>query len=145
VITEPNSYLYDELEPGHVEEFTVALDQSKMDAFRQITGDLNPLHTDDDFARSVAEGNTGRVAYGMLTASFLSTLAGMYMPGKRSLIYSIELKFARPVFPPDTLTIRGELVEKEEKFRLLKLKASVLNGTGEKVLRGIMNVGVMDL
>jgi len=134
-------YTYDKISVGQVVEFSVQLDLEKMDAFLSITGDKNPLHTSDIYAKE-SLGYTGRVAYGMLTASFLSTLAGMYLPGKNSLLHSVEVKFTKPVFPPDTLIIHGEVVEKEDKFRILKVKASITNGSGEKVCRASMQVGV---
>jgi len=135
-------YTYEEITIGQVEEFSVTLDNKSMDAFLSITGDANPLHTDDDFAKH--SGYKGRVAYGMLTASFLSTLAGMYLPGKNSILQTVEIKFAKPVYPPETLTIRGEVTEKEDKFRLIKFKANIFNSAGEKVCRASMQVGVTD-
>ena len=54
-----------------------------MDAFRAITGDVSPIHIDADYARG--RGFPGRVVYGMLGASFFSTLAGVYLPGEHCL------------------------------------------------------------
>ncbi|MBQ9091319.1 MAG: hypothetical protein IJY52_03500, partial [Anaerotignum sp.] len=48
--------------------------------FLAITGDINPLHNDQEFAQK--QGHPDKVAFGMLTASFLSTLAGVYLPGR---------------------------------------------------------------
>ena len=62
----------------------------------------------------------------MLTASFFSTMAGVYLPGKYSLIHSVEVKFLRPIYPGMVLTVRVE------------------NGDGEKLCKGIMKVGVLD-
>jgi len=138
-----NEYTYDEITIGHVEEFSILLNDEKMDAFMSITGDTNPLHTDEVYAKEHL-GYSGKVAYGLLTASFLSTLAGMYLPGKHSLLHSVDVKFTKPVFPPETLTIRGEVVEKEDKFRLLKIKASIYNSNGENVCRASIKLGVID-
>ena len=138
-----NEYTYDEITIGLIEEFCILLDDEKMDAFMSITGDTNPLHTDEVYAKEHL-GYSGKVAYGLLTASFLSTLAGMYLPGKHSLLHSVEVKFAKPVLPPDTLTIRGEVVDKEDRFRLLKVKANIYNSIGENVCRASIKVGVID-
>jgi len=138
-----NVYTYDEITVGQIEEFSVFLDDEKMDKFLSITGDANPLHTDDKYAEEEC-GYNGRVTYGMLTASFISTLAGMYLPGKYSLLHGVEVKFLKPVFPKDTLIIRGEVVEKEDKFRLLKIRVSIFNGQEEKVCRASINVGVLE-
>ena len=45
-----NEYQYNDIEIGHEELFTVLIDQEKMEQFRLITGDINPLHNDYDFA-----------------------------------------------------------------------------------------------
>ena len=138
-----NDYTYEEIDIGHVEEFSVQIDEKKMDAFLSMTGDINPMHADEVYVKEHL-GYTGRVAYGMLTASFLSTLAGVYLPGKKSFIHSVEVKFTKPVFLNDRLTIRGEVVKKEDKFRLLKVKVSIHNSKQEKVCRASVKVGVLD-
>ena len=84
------------------------------------------------------------MAFGMLTASFLSTLAGVYLPGKNSLIHEVEVKFAKPVYPGDTLKVTGNVSEKNDTFRLFWMKVTITNQKGEKVLRGKMRVGVLD-
>ena len=135
-----NQYKYDEIELGLKAEFTVTVTEDMQERFRGITGDVNPLHRDDGFA--VEKGFERKVAFGMLTASFLSTLAGVYIPGERSLIQSVEVKFAKPVYIGDTLTISGEVAEKDDRFSFIKLKVAIRNQKDEKVLRGTMSVRV---
>ncbi|MDR2656489.1 MAG: MaoC family dehydratase N-terminal domain-containing protein, partial [Oscillospiraceae bacterium] len=67
-----NTYTYDEIPVGHEEQFQAVITPEHMRLFREITGDVNPLHGDAEYAAS--KGYPGMVAYGMLTASFLSTL-----------------------------------------------------------------------
>ena len=97
---------------------------------------------DEDFARNL--GHKGRVAFGMLTASFLSTLAGVYLPGERSLIHSVETKFTKPVYIGDVLSISGEVTEINDTVNQIVLKVEIKNQNGEKVLRGKMKVGFLD-
>ena len=137
-----NQYAFDEIFIGQTESFTVSVTEEMLQHFYAITGDCNPLHADEGFARK--KGFPGRVAYGMLTASFLSTLAGVYLPGEKSLIHSVETKFAKPVFIGDTLKIQGEVTEKNEHFPVIKLKVTITNQKQEKVLRGSMQIGVME-
>ena len=106
-----------------------------------MTGDVNPLHTDETFAKEKGYGSN--VAYGMLTASFLSTLAGVYLPGERSLIHSVESKFTKPVYVGDTLKISGQVTECNEMFSVFTMKTTIVNQKGEKVLRGKMQVGII--
>ena len=136
-----NNYSYNDIEPGHTESFSVSVTDEMLDGFRNITGDDNPFHRDDDFAKK--QGFKGHVAFGMLTASFLSTLAGMYLPGKKSIIQNTEIKFMKPVYPGDTLTVSGTVAEKNDAFSVMKLKVFIKNQDGEKVLRGSMQVGFL--
>lgn len=136
-----NTYSYDDIHVGQIESFPAKVTAEMMDAFRTLTGDENPLHTDDSFASE--KGFSGRVAYGMLTASFLSTLAGVYLPGRRSLIHKVEVEFPTPVLPGDELMVSGEVKGKDERFNLLKLAVTIRNAKGQKVCRGKMTVGVL--
>ena len=136
-----NEYLYDDIYVGQEETFNVKITQKLMDNFFKLTGDCNPLHRDLDYAKSV--GFDKNVVYGMLTASFLSTLAGVYLPGKYSLIHTIETDFVKPVFVGDTLTVKGIVKEKNDDFKVFWLKVDVFNQNGQKVVRGKMRIGCM--
>ncbi len=133
-----NHYSYDEIDIGHKEAFEIDITEQMLDSFRDITGDLNPLHSDAGYAK--AEGYEDRVAYGMLTASFMSTLAGVYLPGERSLIKESKIKFAKPVYPGDRITVEGEVADKNDTFSMIVLKVTMRNDKGEKVLRGSMDI-----
>ena len=137
-----NEYSYNDMTVGLTEVFDTVITQEKLDMFQCITGDNNPLHTDKSYASS--QGYNETVAYGMLTASFLSTLAGVYLPGKKSLIHSVETKFKKPVMVGDQLKITGEVVECNDHFSVITLKVKMENQKGEKVLQGKMKVGILD-
>lgn len=70
-----NHYRMDDIEVGHKERFVTTVSETKMRGYCDITGDLNPLHNDESFARE--KGFDGRVVYGLLNASYFSTLVGM--------------------------------------------------------------------
>ena len=137
-----NHYSISDLSIGHRENFNTEITLEMFDKFKEITGDINPLHNDEDFARNL--GHKDRVAFGMLTASFLSTLAGVYLPGERSLIHSVETKFTKPVYIGDVLNISGEVVEINDTVNQIVLKVEIENQSGEKVLRGKRKVGCVD-
>ncbi len=136
-----NNYTFEELNVGMTESFNVTITPEMLEKFKSITGDVNPLHNDEKFA--ISKGHPGRVAFGMLTASFLSTLAGVYIPGERSLIQQVETKFANPVYIGDELTVKGEIVELIESVKRLELKVTITNQNGKKVLRGKMEILVV--
>lgn len=110
-----NEYTYCEIETGHSESFFAVVSEEMLDKFKEITGDINPLHNDETYAQEM--GHPSRVVYGMLTAAFFSTLAGVYLPGKYSLIHTVETEFVKPVYIGDTLTVKGEVQKKDDTFR----------------------------
>lgn len=137
-----NRYTYEELNTGHKESFTVTVTERERDMFREITGDVNPLHNDEAYAKE--KGHDKCVAFGMLSASYLSTLAGVYLPGERSLIQKTEVQFRKPVYVGDTLTVSGEITEKNDTFRIIVLKVEIKNQDGVKVVKGKMEIAVSE-
>ena len=135
-----NHYTYEEIQPGQTERFSVTITQKMQDDFRGITGDVNPLHADADYASK--KGHPQCVVFGMLSASFLSTLAGVYLPGERSLIQAVELKLRKPVYIGDTLTIEGVVAEKSDAVQTICVKVTITNQDNVKVARGQMQIGV---
>lgn len=121
-----NDYSIDDLKIGKSEEFDISITKAMLDAFASVTGDVNPMHLDDHYAKS--HGFDGRLAYGMLTASFYSTLAGVYLPGRRCLLQSCNASFSKPVYVGDRLTVRGKVTNVDERFSRIEIKACVLRG-----------------
>lgn len=140
-----NEYVFDEIEVGMQASFKKKITKEMEDAFRQISGDENPLHKDNEFAREISEGKfQSHAVFGMLTASLYSTVAGMYLPGKYSLIHSFEeISFMNPVFVGDELTVEAEVTDKDEAFKLIRLKVTIKNQNNKKVSRAKMKVLVM--
>ena len=79
----------------------------------------------------------------MLTSSFLSTLAGIYLPGEKSLIREVEVKMKKTVYVGNSLCIKGEISEINADFGIFTMKVTITNEAGEKVLRGKMQMGVL--
>ena len=136
-----NEYTIHDISVGMTERFSVTVTDEMMASFRQMTGDHNPLHTDEEYAKK--QGYPSPVTYGMLTASLLSTLAGMYLPGKYSLIQSVEIKFSKPVFPGNTLTVTGVVKELHENLNMMQLKVQIQDETNRAVLKGKMQIGFL--
>lgn len=135
-----NHYTLAEMTPGLTESFTVTVTEEMMQAFERLTGDCSPIHVDENYAK--ARGYGGRVVYGMLGASFFSTLAGVYLPGEHCLLHGVECKFARPVFIGDTLTVTGTVVNISEAVAEAEIKAVITNQDGKKVTRGVIKAGL---
>ena len=132
-----NSYRFEEITVGQTESFSREITREMEDSFRALTGDMNPLHRDDGFAREIGNGRyPSHVCFGMLTASLLSPLAGMLLPGEYSLIHSIDsISFKKPVFVGDTLTVTGTVTEKVEDLRLILVSVRITN-QAQKLVSG---------
>ena len=134
-----NAYTYDQIFVGMEHSFSIQITEEMMDRFCEMTGDTNPLHRDVAFARM--KGFPERVVYGMLVASFFSTLAGVYLPGRDSLILSVRTEFHNPVFLNDRLTITGTVSRKDDHFQTFSVKVRIRNEGGQEVCRGRMEIG----
>ena len=131
---------FDEIRVGRSESFEVTITESMVNAFRVASGDLNPLHVDAAYAKSL--GHPSTVVYGMLTASLYSRLVGMYLPGKFSLLHQVEVGFNLPVYVGDALTVSGLVSDVREAVRQIEIKASVSNQNMRKVSVGKIKVGL---
>ncbi len=139
-----NEYTFSELYIGQKESFEVKITETEEECFRNLTGDCNPLHCDDAFACEIGNGRfKSHVTFGMLTASYYSTLAGVWLPGKYSLIHSMNIKFQKPVYPGDTLTISGEITDKQDELKLIQVKGTIRNQNGQNVSKADMKVLVL--
>lgn len=140
-----NEYRFDDIMIGQTESFQKEITVEMEDSFREITGDTNPLHWDDAFAMEVGNGKfKSHVSFGMLTASFYSTIGGVYLPGKYSLIHSIDnLSFKKPVFVGDVLTVTGTVKEKYDDLKLICVSVKITNQDGQVVSKADMKILVL--
>ena len=136
-----NEFKFSDLYVGQKESFNYEITKEKMEMFLKITKDINPLHNDEEYAKE--KGYPSVVVYGLLTTSALSTLAGVYLPGKYSLIHSIEMSYVKPVFLENCpLEVNGEILELDERFSKFTLKVTIYDNKKNKVCRGKMQIGV---
>lgn len=137
-----NRYKLADIREGMSAAFTVTVTGAMLESFHALSGDDNPLHNDEDYAK--ARGFKGRVVFGMLCAGFYSTLAGVYLPGEHCLLHEVNTKFKKPVFVGDTLTVRGAVVQKSEALGRIEIKADITNQRGEVVNKATIQAGVME-
>lgn len=137
-----NAYKFKDLFVGKEESFQYTVTEDKMEAFRELTGDINPLHINEEFARG--HGFEKRVVYGMLSASLISTLGGVYLPGQYCFIQQVEVKFTTPVFVGDELTICGRVSELPASVQQAVIKVEIKNQKGKRVVRGTLKVGFLE-
>ncbi len=136
-----NDFSIESISVGESASFERTITCEMMDAFLAITGDVNPLHIDEDYAKE--KGFVGRVCYGAMVSSLFSTLAGVYLPGRRCLLHGIDSKYKLPVYIGDTLTVEGSVVDVNELFNEITVKARILNQHGKTVVRSVIKAGIL--
>jgi 3-hydroxybutyryl-CoA dehydratase len=103
---------------------------SDIETFAELSGDNNPVHLDPDFAaRSPFKA---RIAHGMLTASFISTVLGTKLPGYGCIYLSQTLRFKAPVKIGDTVRTLARITSLDRDTRRAALDCSV--SVGDKVV-----------
>lgn len=124
---------YEDVVMGAVYEFERTITATDVERFADLTGDRNPLHFDESFARQSPFGQ--RIVHGMLVASLFSTLVGMHCPGQRALYLGQSLQFRQSLFIGDAVTVRGTVIGKSNAARLITLRTEVLRG-GDTLVTG---------
>ncbi len=137
-----NEYRWADLTIGMQETLTIVVDRASVEAFAALTGDHNPLHVDSDAAREA--GFRDQLVHGLLTTSYYSTLVGVYLPGRYALLQGIDVKFAHPVYPGDTLTVSGTVVFLSEAVRLAEIAAEIRNGDDVRISKAKIRVGIRE-
>ncbi len=103
-------------------------------AFARVSGDLNPVHLDEEYAKRTRFG--GRIAHGMLAASLVSAVLGTQLPGAGAIYLSQQIRFLAPVRPGDTITARVRVTDWDGEKRRLTLLTEVVNDQGTTVATG---------
>jgi acyl dehydratase len=113
---------------------TMTVTAEHVKAYAEMTGDYNPLHFDEAFARRTRFGRL--VAQGGLTTGILHALVAMDMPGPGTVFLSQDWKFVAPVFIGDTVTGEAEVLEVHPTKPVSRLRMTVRRQNGETVLEG---------
>jgi 3-hydroxybutyryl-CoA dehydratase len=141
--TSAETFSLHELCIGQRAAFDVVVDAPDVDAFVALSGDANPLHVDDGFARE--RGYEGRVVHGAYLIALVSRLVGMQLPGRNALLLTVNVSFVAPVFIGTALTVSGEIEQVSAMVASAIVKISVTNATtGATVARGRATVGFTD-
>ncbi len=119
---------------GDTASLSKTISDDDIRAFADVTGDRNPLHLDEEFARQTRFGR--RIAHGMLSASLISAVIANELPGQGSIYLGQTLQFVAPVFLGDTVTARVTVSTIREDKPILKLETVCTNQRNEVVIRG---------
>lgn len=127
-----------QLRPGDCAAYTKTVTEADVTLFAGISGDTNPAHTNAVWAQQSIFGR--RVAHGMLSAGFISTVLGTMLPGPGTIYLGAELRFLKPVYFGDTVTATCTVVERMEEKNRVRLETVVTNQNGETVISGFSTV-----
>ena len=125
---------FDELKLGHSARFSKTVTDADIYLFAGVTGDLNPAHIDETYAKGTFFKT--RIAHGMLSAGFISAVIGTRLPGPGTVYMHQTLDFLAPVRIGDTVTATVEVIEKGEDKKRVRLKTTCVNQEGVMVLDG---------
>jgi len=122
---EKHGYYLDDMTVGMTGIYAKTVTDADVVMFAGISGDTNPVHLDASFADQTAF--KGRIAHGMLSASFISTVLGTRLPGPGCIYLSQSLRFRAPVKAGDTVTARVTVreIDQETKRVILDTVCSV--------------------
>jgi 3-hydroxybutyryl-CoA dehydratase len=124
----------DEIRVGDTAQFTKTVSEADVYLFAGITGDLNPAHVDEEYAKKTYFGT--RIAHGLLSAGFISTVLGNRLPGPGSIYLRQELTFLGAVKIGDTITAQVEVREVDTVKGRVTLLTTCDNQEGKRVLTG---------
>jgi 3-hydroxybutyryl-CoA dehydratase len=127
--------------PGDTASLSRIIGDEQIRAFADATGDRNPLHLDEEFAKETRFGR--RIAHGMLSASLISAVIASEMPGQGSIYLGQTLQFVAPVFPGDTVTARVTVSAIREDKPIIELETVCMNQRDEVVITGKATVLVI--
>lgn len=128
------SYTIDMLEVGQKESFTKTITESDVYTFAGVSGDLNPAHVNEEYAKNSMFKK--RIAHGVLSGALISTVFGMKMPGPGSIFMENNMKFLKPVYFNDTITAEVEVAEVLLEKNIVKFETRCINQNGDVVIKG---------
>ena len=124
---------FEELSVGQSAEMTREVTEAVIAAFAEVSGDINPVHLDAEYAKTTSFGE--RIAHGMLSAAYISAVLGTQLPGPGAIYISQSMRFRRPVKIGDAVTARVTVTLLDEAKGQVVLETLCL-ANGKTVLQG---------
>ncbi len=128
---------YEEISVGQSAELQRTLTRDDIALFGKVSGDINPTHLDEEYARSSAAGEI--TGHSLWNSGLISSLLGNVLPGPGTVYRKQDLEFHRPVVLDDTVTARVKVREKGD-GNLVLFDCKVVNQNGETVMTGLAEV-----
>ena len=129
---------YEEITVGQTASYSRLVEERDIALFAAVSGDVNPVHLDADFAAGTVFGE--RIAHGMLTGAFISAALAMELPGPGTVYLGQSLRFRLPVKIGDTVTVTLEVTDKQDRRNIVTLDCRAHNQAGKLVATGTAEV-----
>ena len=132
-MTYKEGYKYEDLSIGMTHQTEHVITEKDIELFAEVSGDRNPLHMDEEFAKKTPFGQ--RIAHGALTASYISGILGNDLPGPGSIFVGLNMRFRRPVLIGSLVIVKVEVTEMKDRGNRVTLKVSC-NVDGKAAISG---------
>jgi acyl dehydratase len=130
---------FSEVKEGDAVKFKHCFDEKDLAHFTKMSGDINPLHFDDNYAKEI--GFEQKLVFGLLSASLVSRLVGVDIPGMYSLIREVKISFPRPLYPNQEVEVSGSIESVDRRNNILSIKYDGRRTEDQqKVFRGKVQV-----
>lgn len=111
-------------------------------AFSELSGDFNPIHLDEEFAKTTRFGR--RIAHGMISGALISAVLGYEFKERKIVYLSQTMKFVAPVFIDDTVTATATVTNIRQDKPVITLETVCANQNGETVVKGEATVMILN-
>ena len=133
-----SNYTYDEITIGQTATYSKQIETQDVQIFAAASGDVNPVHLDPNYAKTTQFKKC--IAHGMLSGAVVSAAIAMELPGPGTIYLSQTLRFRRPVFVNDTITVKLQVIDKKDKRGFVSLSCEVFNQDEKLVVTGTAEV-----
>ena len=125
---------FDQIQLGQSAEYTRKINEQDIEKFAAVSGDYNPIHMDETYAKDSIFKK--RIAHGLLSASFISSVLSNQLPGPGSIYLDQELHFKVPVRIGDEIRAKVEVIAKDDRTKRITLSTTCRNQRNTIVLEG---------
>ena len=123
-----------ELKVGDTFSTTKQITDAVVRAFAELSGDFNPIHLDDEFAKTTRFGK--RIAHGMISGALISAVLGYQLKDRKIVYLSQTMRFTAPVYIDDTVTATATVTDIREDKPIVTIETVCTNQAGETVVIG---------
>ena len=125
---------FDQIQIGDTASFSKTISETDVYLFAGISGDFNPLHVNEEYAKTTAFKT--RIAHGGLAASLLANVLGMKLPGLGTVALEVTQKFRNPVYFGDTVTCTVTVIKKIPRMKMVEMSILWSNQKKEVISKG---------